>query len=985
MSKRKEKDLYKSLEQQVADAYAGASEADKKRIDALRQTIYNYQTADPMTNRDARRLYIDGYQRMLDLASGGSGYDPTRLGNAVTNEWGYYSPDEVTNIGNQLAYTLFHNKDLTSSPSSATHLSNTGGGNSDFSQPSGDWKHTTFVWNKGMMDPSYFTAATTKTQKVKYFADQLKKNLEEVINKQQEGYVVHGLNDLTKLEDINSAIRMLDAAKNLDWDNSNEETDKVFQGIGLLASMLKIDPAEMGYYFDLDGAALTDPEAAERAAKLKELNLREVDTKGLDAQVLNYLSKNNWQLLADKDGVIKVYNSDYSQAQPYAYLQDDPNASDYNRGFFINNNGQYLYIPNIEEYADWSNQDFGPMVGSAVDALKKSRNWNNVGTYNPYHSYESISNPESTSMQDLLDQIAQRLGSTNFQFIDMSGYFRGDDPVIGIPTNGQITKDYFGNIQFDPSMTVFKLDATGKLVPMTFQEASAEGYNYAGYGTENMSQYQTKDLLSLVESDLDNLDIVNFNLGDNRWGINKLERMMNGYGKSSTAEITKTTAPAWANAVMSMLLNPQGKMKFDNKNLRNLEVLTEMGYDPTNPKPFIQGLYLFLKEHELLDKVNQSDMRKVLKLLIPTQSDSQVVSAQMGTVLDYNNKEYKPKTSNPIPEQLKEKENSGREVDEETGESKLSEVAATRLASLGVDLVSLVSAMLPGAGTLISAGTGLGSTIMNFGADIAEDGLDGKDFGRLLLNIGLDAVGLVGGTGKIPKIMRTIGTLFPVLWGSAGLLKNGDQFKEILQKTQRGQTLSLQDWQLLAQGVQIIVSGTRGAKNMIRSKNIAKLQSIKDAGAGNEAKYVIKGVDASGNQKDITLSKSQLEKIAAAQAKPEVKGTKKKPGTPAQTALEAANAELHKIPEYKDVSLIPNTKREGWRLKKVEQSDNPLYDFDFSKPDVPSISQTTYNDAVSRLLGHRRGFLFNRDGIITLPAKKDGGKLDRLQQYINEK
>jgi hypothetical protein len=107
-----------------------------------------------MNNRDARRLYIDGYQRMLDLASGGSGYDPTRLGDAVTNEWGYYSPDEITNIGNQLAYSLFHDKQ--SQQGSATSGSNEG------SVDNSDWKHMTFQWNKGMMDPGYFTASTTK-------------------------------------------------------------------------------------------------------------------------------------------------------------------------------------------------------------------------------------------------------------------------------------------------------------------------------------------------------------------------------------------------------------------------------------------------------------------------------------------------------------------------------------------------------------------------------------------------------------------------------------------------------------------------------------------------------------------------------------------------------------------------------------------------------------------------------------------------------
>lgn len=979
MSKKREKDLYKQLEQQVAAAYQNASDEDKARIDALRQTIYNYRGADPMNNRDARRLYIDGYQRMLDLASGGSGYDPTRLGDAVTNEWGYYSPDEITNIGNQLAYSLFHGKQP--QQGSTAVISSVGGGNDEGSVGNSDWKHTTFQWNKGMMDPGYFTSTTTKKQKVEAFASQLAENLREVLNKRSDGYIVHGLNDLSQDIDIQNAIQILESAKQLDWDNPSNETDQVFQSIGQLASRLKIDPADIAAYFDIDGSTLTDPADAERAAALKQLGLKDVSRSGIDAGALAYIDKNKWQLLQDDNGIIRVYDNNFEQVPVHAYLQDDPGASDRGTGFFINQNGQYLYIPKIEEFTDWNNQDFGPLVNSAIEARRSQRDYKNIGTYDPYHSYVSNTNPEDTSMEQLLDKISESIGSSNFKFIDMSGYFRGDEAVIGVPLQGQIQKDYLGNIQFDPNMPVYKLDANGNLVPTTFQQASSEGYYYSGYGNEGMSQYKTYDLLSNVEENLNNPDITNFNFGDNMWGINGWQRMMNGYGKDSTKELTLNNAPEWATMVMGMILDPQGKSSFGGKSIRNLDVLIEMGYNPNNPLPFIQGFYLFLKQHKLLDKVNKTTMRKVLRLAVPASS---VEQAQMGTVLDYNNAAYKRKKDLDIPSELTD-ESSARKIDPNTGESELSGVALTRMISLGADLGSLVAAFFPGAGTVVSGALGVGSTLTNFGADIAEDGIDGKDLGRLLLNLGLDAVGLVGGTGKIPKIMRTIGTLYPTLWGAFGLMKNGDQYKKILEKTQRGQTLTLQDWQLLAQGVQILVSGARGVKSHVTSKKVEKLKAIKDSGTSADAKYVIKGTDAAGNERDITLTKSQLEKIASAKAQAEVKGTKKKPGTPAKTGYEAANDELHKIPEYKDVNLTPSTKKEKWYNKPTESTDNPLYGFDYSKPSIPAISQSTYNNAVNQLMEYRRGVIFNKDGIITLPTKKDGGKFQRLQSYINQK
>jgi hypothetical protein len=76
--------------------------------------------------------------------------------------------------------------------------------------------------------------------------------------------------------------------------------------------------------------------------------------------------------------------------------------------------------------------------------------------------------------------------------------------------------------------------------------------------------------------------------------------------------------------------------------------------------------------------------------------------------------------------------------------------------------------------------------------------------------------------------------------------------------------------------------------------------------------------------------------------------------------------------------LTPSTKKEKWYNKPVESTDNPLYGFDYSNPSVPAISQSTYNDAVNQLLRYRRGVIFNKDGIITLPTKKDGGKFQRL-------
>jgi hypothetical protein len=48
-----------------------------------------------------------------------------------------------------------------------------------------------------------------------------------------------------------------------------------------------------------------------------------------------------------------------------------------------------------------------------------------------------------------------------------------------------------------------------------------------------------------------------------------------------------------------------------------------------------------------------------------------------------------------------------------------------RLGSAAADIVSAVSAFIPGVGTAVSAVTGIGSSLANLWADISDDGVDG--------------------------------------------------------------------------------------------------------------------------------------------------------------------------------------------------------------------------------------------------------------------
>ena len=73
-----------------------------------------------------------------------------------------------------------------------------------------------------------------------------------------------------------------------------------------------------------------------------------------------------------------------------------------------------------------------------------------------------------------------------------------------------------------------------------------------------------------------------------------------------------------------------------------------------------------------------------------------------------------------------------------------------RLGAIGADLIS----MIPGAGVVGYAGT-----LANFGADWGQDGLDWGDAGRLVMNLGLDTVGLIPGLGAAAKGSKVVKNL----------------------------------------------------------------------------------------------------------------------------------------------------------------------------------------------------------------------------------
>lgn len=141
-----------------------------------------------------------------------------------------------------------------------------------------------------------------------------------------------------------------------------------------------------------------------------------------------------------------------------------------------------------------------------------------------------------------------------------------------------------------------------------------------------------------------------------------------------------------------------------------------------------------------------------------------------------------------------------------------------RIAGAALDLVSLVSAYIPGYGTIASGVTGLASTISNAVAD-SRDGWSGKDWKNLGVNLGSDILGLIPGLGssaKINKIIKSASVLLPIVAGTTAA--------EPLNKLLSGQELTQSDWgELAAFASTLLPGGSRLTSKVFRANKPQKL------------------------------------------------------------------------------------------------------------------------------------------------------------------
>lgn len=230
-------------------------------------------------------------------------------------------------------------------------------------------------------------------------------------------------------------------------------------------------------------------------------------------------------------------------------------------------------------------------------------------------------------------------------------------------------------------------------------------------------------------------------------------------------------------------------------------------------------------------------------------------------------KENKKALSNPnTPEDKKRQIASQRKP----GDTEFTATDMARISAAGMDVASALSAFAPVYGTAISAGSGLISSLTNFGADMFDKSVSAGDMWKNLgTNIAMDAVGLVPGfgtAGKAGKITKTLVKYVPkivTVLSAANALS--PESRASWAKLASNESLTVKDWQNIAAGCSALAGISRGAVGHFNAHTMAKGTKTKDfnitASDGKQYKVTAEQLETLKKQKSLEDINKEFKKI----------------------------------------------------------------------------------------------------------------------------
>lgn len=146
-----------------------------------------------------------------------------------------------------------------------------------------------------------------------------------------------------------------------------------------------------------------------------------------------------------------------------------------------------------------------------------------------------------------------------------------------------------------------------------------------------------------------------------------------------------------------------------------------------------------------------------------------------------------------------------------------------RLGAIGGDVASLIASMT-GVGSVASASIGMASTAANQAADMAEGMGFLESLGNNAVSYGLDALSLIpfARAAKIPKTIKAIAGFAPKLMAiisTAQGISNAPEITKSLSKLNSSESLTVEDWRNIANGIQIVLGGTAATHRASKAKS----------------------------------------------------------------------------------------------------------------------------------------------------------------------
>lgn len=230
-------------------------------------------------------------------------------------------------------------------------------------------------------------------------------------------------------------------------------------------------------------------------------------------------------------------------------------------------------------------------------------------------------------------------------------------------------------------------------------------------------------------------------------------------------------------------------------------------------------------------------------------------------------KENKKALSNPnTPEDKKRQIASQRKP----GDTGFTATDIARISAAGMDVASALSAFAPVYGTAISAGSGLISSLTNFGADMFDKSVSAGDMWKNLgTNIAMDAVGLVPGfgtAGKAGKITKTLVKYVPkIVTALSAANALSPESRASWAKLASNESLTVKDWQNIAAGCSALAGISRGAVGHFNAHTMAKGTKTKDfnitASDGKQYKVTAEQLETLKKQKSLEDINKEFKKI----------------------------------------------------------------------------------------------------------------------------